>query len=304
VILKDRREAKTLVLIGFCYGVWGLLLFGPALLPIWITCILIIPVITFHSSLQHECIHNHPFQNNQANDLIASLPLGLFLPYLRYKETHLAHHQKASISDPSEDPESWYLTEANWQRRSAMGQALLKFNNTLFGRMLFGPAIGIMALLRSDIKSIQTGNHQLFYAWGSHLALSIFILMAIGYWGTISIGGYLICAYAGMSILMIRTFLEHQAHKSMRGRSVLIEDKGILSFLFLNNNLHAVHHAYPSLAWYHLPSVFRLNRDRFIQMNTGYVFENYRDIIQQYALKAKEPVVYPNSRKVIEHIPQ
>ena len=45
---------------------------------------------------------------------------------------------------------------------------------------------------------------------------------------------YLLSAYLGLSLLKIRTFLEHQAHEKARGRTVIIEDRGPLALLFLN----------------------------------------------------------------------
>ena len=96
-----------------------------------------------------------------------------------------------------------------------------------------------------------------------------------------------------MSVLMIRTFLEHQAHPDHRARSVLISDQGVLRYLFLNNNLHAVHHAFPSVAWYRLPSLFRLHQNRFLEMNQGYFYRSYLDVIRKYAFARKEPVAFP-----------
>ena len=296
MLLREWLEGKTLALICLCYGAWGFLLFGPAVLPVWATVILLVPLIAFHSSLQHECIHGHPFTNTRLNDFIAFAPLGVFLPYPRYKENHLIHHQRASISDPAEDPESWYVSCEKWARMPNWFKAALNANNTLIGRLLLGPIIGITALIQSDVQKFRAGRRGLLATWAIHILLCAVLLTAIATNGTISTAVYLACAYFGMSILMIRTFLEHQAHKDMRGRSVLIEETGPLRFLFLNNNLHAVHHAYPSLAWYRLPVIFKLHRDRFLQMNKGYHYRSYGDIFRKFAFSRKEPVVFPLDR--------
>ncbi|PHQ71883.1 MAG: fatty acid desaturase [Sneathiella sp.] len=293
---RERYDALTLLLIVLCYGAWGGLVFGAFSLPEWFSALLLIPVITFHSSLQHEIIHGHPFQTTWLNDLLAILPLGLFLPYPRYRDAHLAHHQKARIGDPLDDPESWYLTADKWEQMPGWLKALFTANNILVGRMLLGPLLGTATLFFRDVQAIKNGRLSLLTVWGLHFLSLALLLTAVAVWGSISVGSYLACAYLGMSILMIRTFLEHQAHKTMRGRSVIIEDKGVLSMLFLNNNLHAVHHAYPALAWYRLPGFFKRNRERFLEMNTGYYFKNYGDIIRKYAFSAKEPVIYPLDR--------
>ena len=66
--------------------------------------------------------------------------------------------------------------------------------------------------------------------------------------GTMPFVAYLFGCWLGLSILRVRTFLEHQAHERAGARSVIIEDRGPLALIFLNNNYHAVHHAHPRLA--------------------------------------------------------
>jgi len=100
-----------------------------------------------------------------------------------------------------------------------------------------------------------------------------------------------------MAVLKIRTYLEHRVHDHARGRSVVVEDRGILAFLFLNNNFHSVHHAHPSVAWYLLPRLFAAKRDRFLAMNDNYHFSSYGQILRRYALKRKDPVPHPTWSK-------
>lgn len=293
--LRDQKEWKTLCLIGGVYIVWSIFVFAPIHLPIWLTFLALTPVITLHSSLQHECIHGHPFESQKINDILAFLPLGLFLPYLRYKELHLAHHQKACITDPQEDPESWYLTGDQWHKMSKLFKLLFQVNNTLLGRFLLGPLVGTGRMIIGDISKMRRGDKRLTRVWSSHLLVCAAFLTILGTFGYVPLLVYVAAAYAGMSVLMIRTYLEHQSHPSMRARSVIIEDRGLLSYLFLNNNLHAVHHAYPSVAWYQLPGLFKKNREKFLSLNMGYNFKTYRDVIHRYACFQKEPVVFPNT---------
>ena len=67
--------------------------------------------------------------------------------------------------------------------------------------------------------------------------------------------------------------------------------------LFLNNNLHLVHHKSPNVAWYRLPKLFRDRREQWIAMNNGYVFPGYFALLKEYAFKPKEPVVHPALRR-------
>ena len=38
----------------------------------------------------------------------------LLIPYLRFKDTHLAHHHDPALTDPYDDPESNFLDPAVW----------------------------------------------------------------------------------------------------------------------------------------------------------------------------------------------
>jgi fatty acid desaturase len=99
--------------------------------------------------------------------------------------------------------------------------------------------------------------------------------------------------YVGMSIISVRTYCEHQAAGDINHRSVIVENSP-LSWLFLNNNLHLVHHKAPTMAWYRLPALMREKRADWVAMNNGYVFGGYLDIFKRFALKGKEPLVHPS----------
>ena len=294
MILKDRLEWRTVAMAAACYASWSILVFNPLDIPLVIVVLLLVPVITLHSSLQHECIHGHPFRLAALNDAIVVLPLGLIVPYFRFKQSHLEHHHNANICDPFDDPESWYLEQTFWNRLPPSMKAILRFNNTLAGRMLIGPVVTMVRLAISDWRAICAGDRAIALAWLVHVPSVLIVIAMVNAAGAVPIGLYLVCAYAGMSVLMIRTFLEHQAEKSHRGRSVIIEDRGPLSLLFLNNNLHAVHHAHPSVAWHRLPALYSRNRERFLRLNLGYRYDNYADIIRRYAFRRKEDVPFPH----------
>jgi fatty acid desaturase len=104
---------------------------------------------------------------------------------------------------------------------------------------------------------------------------------------------YGLAAYLALSILKVRTFLEHRAHEKAAGRSVIIEDRGPFSLLFLNNNLHAVHHAHPRVAWYDLPGLYAARREHFLAKNRGYRYRSYAEVFARHFLAAKDPVPHP-----------
>ena len=78
------------------------------------------PLVTLHSSLQHEALHGHPTRSAALNEALVFLPLGLLFPYRRFKMLHLRHHNNAALTDPYDDPESFYYAIADWQRLPAL----------------------------------------------------------------------------------------------------------------------------------------------------------------------------------------
>ena len=100
-------------------------------------------------------------------------------------------------------------------------------------------------------------------------------------------------AGSGWRCCRIRTFLEHQAHERAAARSVIIEDRGPLALLFLNNNYHAVHHANPRLAWYRLPAEFARRREEWLRRNGGYAYRSYGEVFRRYLFRRKDPVAHP-----------
>ena len=289
---RDRVEWPTLTLIALCYTTWGLALFAVAPLSPVLAVALLVPCLALHSSLQHETIHGHPFANPVWNAASVWPALGLFVPYGRFRDSHLAHHQDARLTDPYDDPESNYLDPATWTRLPRPVRLVLNANNTLLGRMTLGPAIGMAVFLYGDWKAVRTGAAAVRRAWAAHLPAAASVIAAVAL-SPLSLEAYVLAAYLAMSVLKIRTFLEHRAHRHCGARSVIIEDRGPLSWLFLNNNLHVVHHMHPRVAWYRLPPLYAQNRSRYRDRNGAYVYRSYAEIAARYLLRAKDPVPHP-----------
>ncbi|MEO1775381.1 MAG: fatty acid desaturase [Pseudomonadota bacterium] len=258
----------------------------------WLMILPLAVVIALHSSLQHEVLHGHPFRSRRLSEATVWLPLGLVVPYQRFRDTHLAHHRDERLTDPYDDPESNYLDPAVWNRLPGVARVLLRANNTLAGRMLIGPAIGTARLLRDDAWAFLAGDRAVMAAWAWHLAglipLILWLTLVGTPWWVMALG-----AYGGLSLLRIRTFLEHRAHEQVAGRSAVIEDRGLLSFLFLNNNLHALHHSAPKVAWYRLPALWRVRRETVLRRNRHYHFASYAEVFARYFLRPKDPVPHP-----------
>lgn len=295
-------EWPTLALMAACYGIWVIALFFLTLVWLPLAISVTVAAVALHSSLTHEALHGHPFRDARLNQACVFPCLGLFIPYRRFRDLHLAHHQDAILTDPYDDPETNYLDPAVWANLPGPVQWLLRINNTLAGRMLLGPAISLGCLVQEDMRAMRTGEIQVRQAWAAH-ALGLVPVLGLILWSPMPVWSYLMAAYGGFSILKIRTFLEHRAHERACGRTVVIEDRGPLAFLFLNNNLHAVHHRHPGVAWYQLPRLFTDNRDSYLGRNGHYYYRSYREIFAHHFLSAKDPVAHPIWEKAYRQEP-
>lgn len=288
----DTVEWPTLLLIAACHALWAVATTWVAALWLPLGIAFLTLAITLHSSLQHEVLHGHPFRSRRWNEALVFLPVGLFFPYGRFRDLHLAHHRDERLTDPYDDPESNFLDPRVWAGLPRWRKAVLRLNNTLLGRMAIGPALSIIAILRDDARAIRGGDRRIARDWALHLAG----LVLVGIWiavAAIPLWAYVLSAYLGMSVLKIRTFLEHRAHEDAPGRTVVVEHGGVLGFLFLYNNLHIVHHTKPRVPWYRLPALYAAEREAFLARNHGYSYRSYGEIFRRYFFRAKDPVPHP-----------
>jgi fatty acid desaturase len=293
-------EWPTLALLAATYAVWAAVTANADALGLWLAVPLTALCLTQHSSLQHEVLHGHPFRNRALSEATVFPALGLLIPYERFRDLHLKHHQDERLTDPYDDPESNYLDPATWAGLSRPSKALLRANNTLLGRMALGPAIGMAGFLRAEWRAATRGpaaeRRAVRRAWALH-ALGVAPVAAwLATVAAMPVWAYGLAAYLGLSVLKIRTFLEHRAHEKAAGRSVVIEDRGPLALLFLNNNFHAVHHAQPRLAWHALPRAYAVGRERWLARNRGYRYRSYAEVFRRHLLTAKDPVPHPLRR--------
>ncbi|MFV2038338.1 MAG: fatty acid desaturase, partial [Paracoccaceae bacterium] len=81
--------------------------------------------VTMFSSLQHEVLHGHPTPFKRLNEALVFPGLTVFIPYLRFRDLHLAHHNDTRLTDPYDDPESNYLDPKVWDNLSTPVRAVL-----------------------------------------------------------------------------------------------------------------------------------------------------------------------------------
>lgn len=280
----------TLGICALCYLGVGLSTGYAQELGLLASLMILTLALTLYSSFNHEVLHGHPFQNRVANTLLVFPALGILIPYFRFRDTHLAHHNDPSLTDPYDDPETNYIDPAVWRHWSRTRRRLYRCNNTLLGRMFIGPFIGVSGFYIADLRAVRLGDRAVLNAYLFHIAG----LIPVGLWlywiSELPLWAYGVAVYLSHAILKIRTFLEHRAHDHARCRSVIIEDHGLLSLLFLKNNLHAVHHICPNIPWYQLDSHYLARRDYFLNRNGGYAYRSYADVARRHFFHAKDPV--------------
>jgi fatty acid desaturase len=291
---KRPVEWPTIAVIAVVYAILGLITWNHQSLPWWVILAFGAYSAAVHSSLQHEVLHGHPTRNGLLNESLVFVTPTLWLPFQRYKETHLTHHNDLHLTDPVHDPESFYLLPDDWASVQGLRRQLYIFNHTLFGRMLIGPAVSIARFWSSDVLDALRGDQAKQKAWGIFFvacAITLVWVLAIcdmPFWKY-----YLLIAYPGISLALVRSYCEHQAAEAVDHRTIVVEAGPFWSLLFLNNNLHIAHHTKPTIPWYKLPAYYRNERDALIAKNNGYRM-TYADIFRRFFFTAKEPIPHPN----------
>jgi fatty acid desaturase len=290
-----RLEWLTLGVIVAAYGALAFLMWSYHVLPWWVIVPLAGYLIALHGSLQHEALHGHPTRNARINELLIFINPSFWFPYRRYRKLHLVHHNDDNLTDPRLDPESYYLLPDHWARLPAPMKQLYTINNTLAGRMILGPVVGILRFWPSEFLQMARGDLEIIKAWLLHaLACGVTLVFVIHVCGIPFWAYVLFFAYPGVSFSLIRSFCEHQAAEGLGERTIAVEASPLLALMFLNNNLHIAHHTRPRLAWYELPTYYRAERDRLLARNHGYLMCGYSEIFRRYFFQPKEPVPYPH----------
>lgn len=285
-------EWPTIGLIGACYVLWLAAGFWLLTYSHSLSFAAMAILAAFHSSLSHEAVHGHPTEKAWLNEALVFLPLSLFYPYRRYASTHRQHHRDAHITDPFEDPESYYITHRRYQRMSPFLRRLFQVNNSLMGRITIGPWLVLTMFFITEFRLLKDNHPGIRRGWALHLigagmVIILVIMMGIPLW----LYALAVC-WPAFSLIAIRSFAEHRWHETPEGRTIIVE-KSPLSLLFLNNNLHLVHHAHPQAPWYQLPKLYQAQRDHWHKRNDGYVFQNYFALWRTWGFRPKEPVIHP-----------
>jgi fatty acid desaturase len=292
--VRTSVDVPTLLLAAGIYLTFGLLSWYHQIIPWWLLLPLGGFTVCLHGSLQHEAAHGFPFRSRFLNSLLVYPSLWLWLPYLSYRESHLTHHRDERLTCPIDDPESNYLTAAQWAALNPLHQRLRVIMTTVAGRLLITP---IYCLYRAGRQLVRAGgarDMRHIGQWLVHLPAVAIVLWWVMGVCDMSFWQYVLCfVYPGLSLTLLRSFCEHRAAADIGNRIAIVEAGRIMSFLYLNNNLHFVHHNEPNSPWHARPARYRQIRDQVIAANGGYCLAGYGEILRRWFLTPKEPVVHP-----------
>jgi fatty acid desaturase len=285
-----RIEWPTVVLGVVIYAAWmGATLEHRSLgLPLlfvfggWITA--------WHGSLQHEVIHGHPTPWRRVNTLFAAAPLSLWLPFDIYRRTHIAHHATEDLTNPHQDPESRYLA-AGEGLGFQVRRVLARLQAPLLGRLIIGPWVEIGAHLMVEARALIRDEAGARSAWARHLLAAAPLLLWLHFVCRLSLLRYGLCfIYPGAALSLLRSFAEHRADPIPGRRVAVVERAPLLGLLFLNNNLHAAHHAWPAAAWFDLRPRYAAHRERLLEANGGLIYDGYGDVLRRFLFRAHDRI--------------
>lgn len=292
----DRTEWPTLALAGGIYAGWGAatLAAGLADVPLWIWAPVAAWCVAWQTSLQHEVIHGHPTGHRWINRLVAGPPLVLWLVFDRYRRTHLAHHRDERLTDPIDDPESFYLTREAWQHAGPAHRCMLWIFNTLAGRLVVGPLWVAGRFLADEARCLAYGDPERWRVWGRHGLQLVLVSAWLAWICGIPVWLYaLAVAWPATGLMLLRSFAEHRPAQDPAHRTAIVEGAGPLAWLYLANNLHALHHERPGLPWYALPKVYHANREAILARNGGFVLSGYGDVARRWLLRPRDHPCHP-----------
>lgn len=290
-------ELPTLILILAVYALWVRMTLAYGHWPASIVVPALVLLLTLHGSLQHEIVHGHPTRCFAFNRLLGMIPLSLWLPYERYRQTHRIHHNDERLTDPQDDPESYYFTPEVWARLGRFRRGFLRIEQTLAGRIVIGSAWRIIRFLRLEMLALIRNEPGRRALWLEHLLWCVPVLL----WVTRVCGIPLWLYFLAMvvpanGIQLIRSFAEHRARPAVRERIAIVESSWILGPLFLFNNLHSLHHEDPSIPWYRYMRRYRQIRDRLLTENGGLVYRSYLDVARRFLFRPHDDPLHPMGR--------
>jgi fatty acid desaturase len=277
-----KYDGPTWLVALVLYSAWAAVIWFHETLTWWVVAPVGTYLVAWHFSLQHEAIHSFRSAPRWLRWAVVMPPIGLWLPFPLYYAAHSKHHQNTHLTRPGVDTESFYVRQADWPKLSRFRRALLLANLTLAGRVLVGP---ILRLEKLVVRELTRGDLAHLPHWIVH------VILVAGIFGYVEAAGMkwwqyvLFIAWPAFGLGWVRSFAEHRYGRRPGERTAITESNFFWSLLFLNNNLHAVHHVFPRMPWWEIPGYWRAHRQQVLAHNGHLYFRGYGEIARRWLLK-------------------
>jgi fatty acid desaturase len=285
-LLNGRGEWRTLAVIVAVYGLTILTVMRREVLTPWLTIPFLSVLGAWHLSMQHETIHGHPFRRQWINDVIGSIPVTLWIPYLCFKRDHIEHHH-SDLTHPGLDNESYYVSPEAWASAGPIRRAAYWANRTILFRMFVWTIVSTVTYLWSKIRLMLRGDNQAWFAVAVHAAGLVVVAYLVRSVAGMPLWQFALgTTYGGRILNAIRPFPEHKYQSGVETRTAMVMAGPFMSLLMLNNNLHVAHHEQPGVAWYEVPNLSaRVNAVERAR-EAGLLYEGgYAEVFRRFSFK-------------------
>jgi fatty acid desaturase len=298
-----RREFEWptwLLLIGIWLA-WLVLVSAHATLPWPLWFVTMVLLCAWYMSFQHELTHGHPTRWAAVNRWLGLAPLAVWYPYDAYERHHLIHHNDHHLTVPGMDTECNYVPEAQMRKLGGFARWLRASQRTVLGRLVLGPGLCTVALVRLTRDELARGETHMLRAWAWHVPLLVLLLAVLQGLGIHPLE-YAAVGYFAFGLAMQRSLYEHRPAPLPSQRTVINEASLFWRLLFLNNNYHVVHHMYPGLQWYRIGAVYRDSAGEFQVINGGFVLPGYGGLLTRSLVQPVDSPVLEESQAALKHL--
>jgi fatty acid desaturase len=295
LILRNPREWRTVLIAVAVYGGWLAVVLSYGSIPAWCSVAMLAWFGAWHLSLQHEVVHGHPSRFVWLNDLIASVPLTLWIPYFSFKREHLSHHS-APLTIPKLDSESFYVSSDDWHSAGPLRRAIYTANRTLIFRLLVWSIISTVTFIAVNVKEAILGQNNARKAVTLHLVGVVAVIYFVSSAGVPLWAYALGVVYGGRILNMLRPFAEHEWIDGTELRTAMVQAGPVMSLLMLNNNLHVAHHDEPGVAWYDVPDLARRTDAYGRAERSGLLYRGgYLEIARRFGVRPFSQPIHPTN---------
>jgi fatty acid desaturase len=268
------------------YGLTILTVMRHEVLTPWLTIPFLSVLGAWHLSMQHETIHGHPFRRQWINDVIGSIPVTLWIPYLCFKRDHIEHHH-SDLTHPGLDNESYYVSPEAWASAGPIRRVAYWANRTILFRMFVWTIVSTVTYLWSQIRLMLRGNKQTWFAMAAHVVGLVAVVYFVRSVAGMPLWQFALgTTYGGRILNAIRPFPEHKYQDGTEIRTAMVMAGPFMSLLMLNNNLHVAHHEQPGVAWYEVPKMSERVNAVERAREVGLLYEGgYAEVFRKFSFK-------------------